>query len=549
MEDAPSSSQNDRQSIDPYNEAKARREFGNESIDLLKKGQRNFKGDWWQLALLMKNLDDDAENLKSDLDEPPLNEWNRWRAECEALAGTSKYEYVHLEHAVLKNAQLEHAMLSRAHLQEADFEDAHLDYVWLNDACLQNARLGGAKIRHAHLSSSHLEDSYLRGVHFEHTDLYGAHLKRAVLIGAHLEHASLGGADLEDATLTNANLQHAWLAGPQCQETYGSSFGIDMGRDFPVHDSSSGLADGARLSRAILIDANLENAKLIGVDFTDAHLGRANLERAQVRGAIGLLFDENRFDGIHIEGDATDPWSTLRRKYTGPWFFIHLLLLGLFFVPYVARTLTLTAQSRLQEWSIAEGRAVDDRMTQLSLPRVLHRPFWDEFILHRAYRPAIWIALGLHKGSWQIILALIVVIYNLLRGYLTLRVGLLRDAEERSKITPKLTEYHGLCHPLNMDNSIRWWKRMMAIVHVWMLNHQGFRWRTAPHWLRQKLGGVRWLRTLRIMQSEPPPSLLDYLGLYRLHRVASVLIPVVLLAIVISTVSWATETWIWVPIE
>ncbi len=44
-----------------YNEAKARTEFGDDLVDMLIAGQPEFWGDWWQLALLTKWVDESVE--------------------------------------------------------------------------------------------------------------------------------------------------------------------------------------------------------------------------------------------------------------------------------------------------------------------------------------------------------------------------------------------------------------------------------------------------------------------------------------------------------
>jgi hypothetical protein len=61
---------------------------------------------------------------------------------------------------------------------------------------------------------------------------------------------------------------------------------------------------------------------------------------------------------------------------------------------------------------------------------------------------AIWILIGGREGLWALAMAAVIVLYNALRAFLTLRVNLLRDAEERAQITPSFREYHGpyRCH-------------------------------------------------------------------------------------------------------
>ncbi len=225
----------DEESKEAYNEKDARQAFGDEFIDQLMKKKRRFKSDWWQLALLVKNLEEDQQNPKIK-DKDRLGAWNKWRRQQPGTVSPD-YERNHLERATLRHAHLEYANLAGAHLERANLYAAHL--------------------KHADLSGAHLDQAYLNAAHLEHAHLPWGHLEHADLYATHLEHANLRNADLEGADVRNAYLR-------------------------------------------------------------DALFAEATLNGADVRRAKGLRFDGNRVEGIRIEGNAPDPWSVLRRQYTGP---------------------------------------------------------------------------------------------------------------------------------------------------------------------------------------------------------------------------------------
>lgn len=533
-----------------YNEAKARAEFGDAFIDRLKGEQAEFRGDWWQLAKLVKNLEDDE--ARPDIKpEERLADWNGWRIGESAQAYLGRpSENIHLEHADLFAAHLEHANLHGAHLEHANLFLARLIH----------ARLHAAHLEHAKLNAAHLEHANLRGAHLEHAMLGAAHLEHVDLQGAHLEHASLNSAYLEHGNLTSAHLE------------------------------------GAQLDQAVLSEANLRSAR-------------------------GLFFCDNRVRDIDIEGDAIDPWSVLRRKYTGPWFFVHLLLLIVFFTPYVARTFSLTVQSRGQEWAFAQfarlesalgdahsvaGReacekAVDtvfrdwiqraegaiaesplpedarrELMTRLegagrsgdafcdAVPdlRIALRSLREDYEITHPRRRAIWMLLG-EKSGWHWLLPAIVIVYNVIRGYLTMRVSMLRDAEERSQRTPTLEEYYGICHPLRTvtrkknatagdgdadrdgekvrTNKSGWVHAAVAALFVtpgWARRDPWSAARTSHQLLRP-------LRYLLTWFSEIPLRF----GLYRLHQIARVLLWFAITAVAWNSYVWARDTMIRVPVE
>lgn len=315
----------DESSKEAYNEKNAREAFGDEFIDQRKKSQVEFKGDWWQLGLLVRNLKEDEQDPEIK-DEERLRAWNKWRHRATML----QFEGIHLEHANLAYTHLEHANLEYAHLEHADL------------------RL------------------------------------------AYLEHANLYAADFEGA---------------------------------------------------------------------------------DVRGADGLRFNGNRVVGIRIKGNAPDPWSVLRRQYTGPWFFVHLLLLAIFFAPYFGHALYLTAKSQFQEWSTEQYNALGERAGDVPGLSEVHAELQRRFREEHEQRRAVWVLLGVHRGFLPIVLAAIVVLYNAGRGFLTLRVSLLRDAEERSHTTPGWDEYKRL-HTMHRVASILLLVALAAVAYntlVWMV--------------------------------------------------------------------------------
>ena len=277
----------------------------------------------------------------------------------------------------------------------------------------------------------------------DQVDLYGAHLayahlEMAVLESsnlefAHLEHGRLTGVRLKDADLRNARLTEAQL-------------------------------DSAQLEGADLRSAHLENAELRRAYLKNSKLDEAVLDRADVRKAQDLLFDGNRVWQMRIEGNAPDPWSVLRRQYTGPWFFVHLIFLIVFFLPYAGKVLVLSATSEAQE-SLVE--LYDRYQPQIeAVPGSQAAADSAQRWFEQRYReiPAWWVLVGWTKGWWMMAFTVVVVTYNAMRAYLTLKVGMLRDAEERSSTTPTLKEYYGLCHPVS-DRGRTW---VAAVVLWWV---------------------------------------------------------------------------------
>lgn len=139
---------------------------------------------------------------------------------------------------------------------------------------------------------------------------------------------------------------------------------------------------------------------------------------------------------------------------------------------------------------------------------------------------------------------MVVIAYNVIRGWLTLRVSALRDAEERSGTTPALAEYYGICHPLSEESApgIRgilqtWWKapwELRVINPLYWVRRAHDKWSGSPETKERRIKG-------------DARSLIDCVGLYRLHLLAKYLLLVALSAVVYNTAEWVVTTEVWVP--
>ena len=287
----------------------------------------------------------------------------------------------------------------------------------------------------------------------------------------HLEYINLIDIDLEHASFRHAHLKNALLR-------------------------------GANLSNANLDVSRLEYAKLNMANLSHTTLHRAILDHADVRFSEGLLFNENDADRLRIEGDAKDPWSILRRKYTGPKYIFNLLLLIAFLLPFTARVLHLTGIADIQESLLATAEhtsTVANDSIQILGQQI--QPGIENYQDSHKQVPAIWVLLGGSKGWLFIALTSTVIFYNALRLLLTSRVSSLRDAEERSRITPSLSDYYGRFHPLSNEK---------------------------PNWKNWSKPILR-------------------LGLYRIHLIAQVLFWIAAIAFLFNISHWLLTTWVWIP--
>ncbi|MGH7772743.1 MAG: hypothetical protein ACREQA_10990 [Candidatus Binatia bacterium] len=163
---------------------------------------------------------------------------------------------------------------------------------------------------------------------------------------------------------------------------------------------------------------------------------------------------------------------------------MHLLLLIAFIVPYVARTMmwvgvnhsqaaVLQAKQRLDH--LAKDLQRRDDPVSGTLAKVVEELGEIPACFGRKCQEwKVWqLLLGVDKGPTYWGLALALLLYNLCRGLLTLRVGPLREEEEHSSYSPALKDYWWLI----------WAHRVLLLlfcVAVASYAWHGWHWLTTP---------------------------------------------------------------------
>lgn len=406
----------------------------------------------------------------------------------------------------------------------------------------------------------------LAGVNLEYCDLRGIDLTNADLrrredrgnhYGVNLADARLPGANLCGAALTSGSLERARLDDAVLDDA------------FLIETNLRGAQMiGTSLRGAKLTEADLTGAIVRHADMRGAELHRANFSEAEFSFVRGLLVDENavfRTKFVNRSGliwgvimnvtytlmaltkwtrspdeqlrrpAGEDAWSLLRRIYTGPNFFVTLLLLIGFIIPYLAQAVVLSQVSRI-EVSLLRGAEVllgggfatappptaeETSALRAQLPRryvamrdtlaVTRRSIesardavrsssagtaaeridtavtsmnraasevrsLDEQIVAFRRDATRWLAGHVHQHRyplWQVVLGIdshrigwtilvcVLFVYNGLRWFLTITVAPMRDAEERSFITPARIEYRFLV-PLHRVAAMLFWVSLAA---------------------------------------------------------------------------------------
>ena len=266
-------------------------------------------------------------------------------------------------------AHLEGADLYEAHLEGADLYEAHLEGAKLNRAHLEGAKLSWAHLEGAKLYGAHIEGAELYGAHLEGAELYGAHLEGAKLHGAHIEGAELHEAHLEGAKLNRAHLEGADLRGAHLEgaELNSADFG-----SIPVHPVIKVMKTVIRVSMIpyeklktgpiawmkkrpamVWFIERFVNGEYAMNVLKNSH-PTTILNDADLRGNEGFIPNGQSAKGARFDANAKDPYSIVRRKYTGPLMLFNLVFLAMFFTPYIIRAGAWTAVDRVQSTQLGQ---------------------------------------------------------------------------------------------------------------------------------------------------------------------------------------------------
>lgn len=334
----------------------------------------------------------------------------------------------------LSNAKLAHAFLTYSDLSQAVLSSADLSHAELVMVRFDGAILSGANLSEAHLVNASLIDA----------DFYGTKqsTRRSVIGPANLTKASLAASDLSGTNLACSDLSETNLSGCKLNRTCLTSANLS----------------GATIQNAMIKDSNFLLANLTQADFWGSTLDNinfksANLDNTNFKNTKGRFFlDDNSLRGTRFSTRAMDPYSLLRRTYTGPMFFLALALTTIAFLPFVFKAITWSfvgaVESRIDAYVSETVTTIETELPPNVVSRIrttlgkLNPARSDQFVESRVWK----IVIGWEEGNRYITISItaILVVYNILRAWITIQMSRLRDAEERSQHSPVRNEYERL---------------------------------------------------------------------------------------------------------
>lgn len=302
-----------------------------------------------------------------------------------------------------------------------------------------------------HFSGGNFSNIYFAMVSFvnaniSNCDFHHSSLGNVNFTGGNLTATNFNGCVLGSSVLTSVNARLARFVDAKMSRVIASS-GVFRSCDFTNADLRS-----ANLTNADFANAKFVGADLRRVDFSNARLTDADFADAKLDGAKHLRFDGNNIRGTQFSSNIDEAWHHVRRAYTGTKFFFHLLLLTVFLGGMGLRAIMWLGVNKAQTAVVEASKRLDEAAAQASTtnPEVsvaishaaselgkVTATFTDDI---RTYQ--VWqVLLGLDRGLGPCLLAIMLLLYNAGRGWLTYTVGAMREEEERSGYAPYWKDY------------------------------------------------------------------------------------------------------------
>lgn len=183
--------------------------------------------------------------------------------------------------AKARDANFHAADLTDAVIRESDFTRAYLPFSFGESAQVEKSNFRFADIRNGEWQGIRIDGSDLSYANMEGVVLANADIRRTKMVCANLERAILNGCELVESDLSGAFLKEAEMRKAKIKDT-----SLQNARAGKIDLSESEIDELSKLDGIQLQEAIMRKVKADNVSFVKANMEAADLEYAQMRGAI-----------------------------------------------------------------------------------------------------------------------------------------------------------------------------------------------------------------------------------------------------------------------
>jgi len=327
--------------------------------------------------------------------------------------------------------------------------------------------------------NSVLTETHFDEVTIQHADFSLVGLRETSFFHSSLHSVRFGGQLTEvnfgRATLSSVDLRDCQLLGCNLASVRVTDGDFDNARLFPRPGGPPTTLELAVLRRCSFADT----------DFTGCSVKSAIVAESDLRRAKGLVLDETVLIGTPTSAGAADDWSVLRRSYTGANMVFNVIAMTVFFLPFIFQALYWSGFNQaqlgmLRGLSEAEAQLarIPDGAMHARVAKALQSSI-DPNLQHclqpglssvkvgpPSCRPVWQILLGVHQGTFAVVLSMVLLTYNVTRLALTWFVAPLRDEEVRTWHAPRRAAYAWMIPLHRMMRFLVWVAVAAAFLHL-----------------------------------------------------------------------------------
>ena len=268
-------------------------------------------------------------------------------------------------------------------------------------------------------------------------EIKGIDAKSWSLVGVNLSDCDIVGGDWSEADLTRAKAQGTQFKGVILQQTifdFAELEGAVFDKNCVMFKASFKSVEASHANFfGNLKSATFEAADLQDANFKDAVLYDTIFDRADLQRVKDFKPNHTRIRGTLFSANAPDPWSKLRRTYTGLRLALNLAAFGLFIAALAAKAYGLYGIALIQA-STTEGLA--ERLAEAGLATDILKAECELPGTPCRHVRIIEVLMGFTQSPIATLYVVLAILVNGLRFLLTFSVAQMREEEERSGFSP-----------------------------------------------------------------------------------------------------------------
>lgn len=360
------------------------------------------------------------------------------------------------------NCNLSKANFSNADINYCLFNECNLDGIFLRDTRLYNSTINQSSFR-----LTNPEKTSIKNCIIKNSDLRESNFSDTKLMNIQFKNSYFEWSQISNSDFSNLNGMPIGYSPPKNIDEFINQIKLNNVL-LPYSEINDAVLEELKLTegffyRSTFRKCTIENtdilkSNLTECSFIDTNINHVNFESSNLAGtkfintiiknSTNIAFDGSLLERCRIHKSTKEKWTQLKNNYTGSNFIFNMIFLLAFILPMLIKVVF---------WS--------------NYQKILELTEQSEYLNFKEYY--MWeIVLGKSSGNTLLLMTTIsLLLYNLLRAFLTYKVGIASTEEQINGFTPEYHEYAWL-YPLHIITKLLFY--FSLIIFTFNLYHYIF---------------------------------------------------------------------------